>query len=137
MPAKQIGALSQALPSSLNDQSRAQGVQRYPPWVSASRHQDLTIQTLNKGKGRSHSHWPQFQSSKPFPLWCYGLFPVLALVHTAKYIQSLHCCTCQNRSLWYVSCYYGNFIVTGVHTVSLTCTHTARVVIVQQFLSPF
>ena len=81
LPANKLTVGTSSLPSSLNDQSRAQRVERYPPWVSASRHQDLTIQTLNKGKGRSHSHWPQFQSSKPFPLWCYG---VLALVHTAN-----------------------------------------------------
>ena len=98
MPAKQIGALSQALPSSLNDQSRAQGVQRYPPWVSASRHQDLTIQTLNKGKGRSHSHWASIPVQQAFSimvLWVISsistgtyckIHPISSLLYLSKQI---------------------------------------------------
>ena len=74
--------------------------------------------------GRSHLHWGVkamvYLCSTLASLWGCGYFQlVLALVHTAEYIPSFHSCTCQNRSLWYVSCYYGNFIVTGVHIVSL------------------
>ena len=56
----------------------------------------------------------------------------LALVHTTKYIQSLHSCTCQNTSIRYLSCYYGNFVVTGSTLLASICTHTVPVVMVQQ-----
>ena len=83
----------------------------FRPWAKGGREESFTL----RSKINSVFCVPVYITS----LWGCGYFQlVLALVHTAEYSPSFHSCTCQNRSLWSVSCYYGNFIVTEVHIVS-------------------